>query len=179
MKTEPQPDTKDWTWVLRERCPECGFDTGEAARDDLAVLARAVTDRWVAAMAVIAEPGRRPEPAVWSPLEYACHVRDVFELACVRLRLMLAEDAPRFANWDQDVTAIEDDYASQDPGVVVGELEVAGTAFADLVATVPDNDWERPGLRGDGAAFTVDSFTRYLIHDPVHHLTDVTGVRWA
>src|SRR5262252_1338927 len=21
------PDTKDWTWVLRRPCPECGFDT--------------------------------------------------------------------------------------------------------------------------------------------------------
>ncbi len=21
------PDTKDWTWVLRHPCPECGFDT--------------------------------------------------------------------------------------------------------------------------------------------------------
>jgi len=20
------PDTKDWTWVLRRACPECGFD---------------------------------------------------------------------------------------------------------------------------------------------------------
>jgi hypothetical protein len=19
------PDTKDWTWVVEERCPECGF----------------------------------------------------------------------------------------------------------------------------------------------------------
>jgi hypothetical protein len=175
---QPEPDTKDWTWVLRERCPACGFDTGEPARADLAALVQVVTDRWVAAMASVTEAGLRPAPGVWSPLEYACHVRDVFDLACVRVRLMLAEDAPRFANWDQDATAIEDDYGSQDVDAVVADLQVAGTAFAELVATVPDDAWERTGLRGDGALFTVDSFTRYLIHDPVHHLTDVTGVRW-
>jgi hypothetical protein len=33
--------------------------------------------------------------------------------------------------------------------------------------------WERTGARSDGARFSVDSFARYLIHDPVHHLHDV------
>ena len=27
------PDTKDWTWVLRERCPECGFDAFAVSDD--------------------------------------------------------------------------------------------------------------------------------------------------
>ena len=31
------------------------------------------------------------------------------------------------------------------------------------------------GFRSDGAAFTVATFARYLVHDPVHHLHDVTG----
>ncbi len=49
----------------------------------------------------------RPSPVVWSPLEYACHVRDVNELFEQRLGLMLTEDDPQFANWDQDEAAIE------------------------------------------------------------------------
>jgi hypothetical protein len=36
-------------------------------------------------------------------------------------------------------------------------------------------DWSRPGHRSDGAVFTIDSFTRYLLHDPLHHLWDVGG----
>jgi len=32
----------------------------------------------------------------------------------------------------------------------------------------------RRGFRSDGAEFTIDSFARYFIHDPVHHLWDVT-----
>ena len=32
-----------------------------------------------------------------------------------------------------------------------------------------------PGVRSDGVAFTVDTFGRYFIHDPVHHLDDVRG----
>jgi hypothetical protein len=43
---------------------------------------------------------RRPEPSVWSPLEYGCHVRDVHHTMTRRVRLMLEQDEPTFANWD-------------------------------------------------------------------------------
>jgi hypothetical protein len=39
--------------------------------------------------------------------------------------------------------------------------------------TVVGEQWARPGTRGDGAHFTIESFGRYLIHDPIHHLHDV------
>ena len=58
---------------------------------------------------------RGHDPTVWSALEYGCHIRDVHRIFNDRVRLMLTEDEPRFANWDQDATAIEDDYGSQDP----------------------------------------------------------------
>ena len=179
MDTQPEPDTKDWTWVLERACPECGFDASGPGRDELAPLAGDVGRRWAHALAAAEDVRARPTATTWSPLEYACHVRDVFALAGVRMRLMLEEDSPRFANWDQDATAIEDDYAGQDPAVVVVDLATAADDFAALVATVPEDAWQRTGLRGDGAAFTVESFTRYLLHDPIHHLTDVTGRTWT
>ena len=92
---------------------------------------------------------------------------------------MLAEESPVFANWDQDATAVEDDYASQDPGAVVDDLSMAADRFAQAVVAIPDDAWDRMGLRGDGASFTIESFIRYLLHDPIHHLTDVTGDRWV
>ncbi len=39
--------------------------------------------------------------------------------------------------------------------------------------SVRGDQWERPGRRSDGASFTVETFARYMIHDPVHHLWDV------
>ena len=35
------------------------------------------------------------------------------------------------------------------------------------------DQWQRTGSRSDGAAFTVATFARYFVHDPVHHLDDV------
>ena len=125
---------------------------------------------------VLARPdGRqRPRPDVWSPLEYGCHVRDVFRLFDQRLTLMLAEDDPQFANWDQDVTAVAERYGEQDPPSSPSELAVAADAIAGSFAAVDGDQWDRRGRRSDGAAFTVRTFGQYFVHDPVHHLYDVS-----
>ncbi len=166
------PDTKDWTWVLERRCPECGFDAARIAPSDLAVLTRSTVPRWPV---VLARPGVRERsiPGSWSPLEYACHVRDVYRLFAQRIELILAEDDPQFANWDQDVTAAEERYGEQDPAVVRAELAAAAIELADGFRRVPDAALSRTGSRSDGAQFTVETLGLYLVHDPVHHLWDV------
>lgn len=164
--------------MLNRPCPECGLDTASFGRAEIAQMTRANAVAW---QRVLAEPGavRRSRPDKWSPLEYGCHVRDVFRLYDYRLGLMLTEDDPLFPNWDQDETAIADRYADQDPATVAAELTVAAAALAGRFAAVDGGQWSRGGRRGDGAAFTVETFGRYFIHDPVHHLYDVTGVRHA
>ena len=42
--------------------------------------------------------------------EYGCHVRDTCRIFRERLDLMLTQDDPVFANWDQDVTAVQARY---------------------------------------------------------------------
>ncbi|MFF4816819.1 DinB family protein [Kitasatospora sp. NPDC001309] len=172
------PDAKDWTWVLERACPDCGLDTPAVAPAEVAAMVRANAEAWLAVLAGD-EDGlrRRPAPGVWSDLEYACHVRDVFRLFLVRLDLMLDQDGPLFPNWDQDETAVAERYREQRPQVVAGELAEAAAALAAAFGAVSGEQWERTGSRGDGARFTVGSFARYLIHDPVHHLFDVTGER--
>jgi hypothetical protein len=119
----------------------------------------------------------RPDDQTWSPLEYGAHVRDVHRKMAERLALMLAEDAPTFANWDQDTTAVEDDYAAQDPAVVARELGEAAHRAARAFDDVRDDQLGRTGLRSDGSAFTVATLATYYAHDPVHHLWDVRRTR--
>jgi hypothetical protein len=170
------PDDKDWTWVLERPCPECGFDAALVSDQEISPGIRANAAHW---QRILSDPEAtlrtRPRPDRWSPLEYACHVRDVFVLFDQRLQLMLNTDTPSFANWDQDATAVEQRYGDQDPAAVTPELEEAARRLADRFAGVTDDQWSRRGLRSDGAEFTVASFGRYLLHDPVHHIFDVTG----
>jgi DinB superfamily len=168
-----EPDTKDWTWVLDEACPECGLDTRTIGRYDVSSQIRSNAAGW---QQVLRSPlvRRRPAPRTWSPLEYGCHVRDVFLIFRTRLHLMLDLDNPKFPNWNQDETAMIERYSEQDPIVVAPQLLDAADLLAADFARLTDQQWLRPGRRSDGARFTVESFSRYLIHDPVHHLYDVT-----
>lgn len=168
------PDDKDWTWVLGTPCPECGFVASTVGVADVAPIVRANASRWVA---ILGDEGaaERPRPGVWSPLEYACHVRDVFTLFDTRLHLMLDSDDARFANWDQDATAVEERYGEQDPAVVADQLAAAAEVLAASFAAVTPAQHGRIGLRSDGSRFTVETFAQYLVHDPVHHVWDVTG----
>src|SRR3569623_2096533 len=112
------PDTKDWTWVLDAQCPECGFRADSFARAEIPALQRANVDAWRAGLAGSGDLRARPRPDKWSPLEYGCHVRDVFRLYKDRLELMLSEDDPAYPNWDQDETAVRDRYGEQDQTAV-------------------------------------------------------------
>ena len=172
------PDDKDWTWVLERPCPECGYEAATLARADVGAAIRTNAGEWARLLAGDAGAVRaRPRPDRWSTLEYGAHVRDVYRLFQVRLALMLGEDDPLFANWDQDETALADDYGAQDPAVVAVELVEAAALLAAAFDAVTGAQWQRPGRRSDGARFTVESFARYLVHDPVHHVWDVTAAR--
>jgi hypothetical protein len=172
------PDTKDWTWVLQRPCPECGLDTRSVQRERIPELIRASATDIMTAVATSPKARRRPAATIWSPLEYACHVRDVFRLYDTRLQLMLSEEDPLFANWDQDATAVEVRYGEQEPYDVLRELQQAAAILAGRFEGVAGDMWQRPGRRSDGARFTVETFARYLIHDPIHHVYDITGSRY-
>lgn len=170
----PRADDKDWTWVLERVCPECGFDASRFDVTSIGVVLRSQARRWRAVLAR-GDVAERPAPTTWSALEYAAHVRDVFGVYLSRLDRMLTEDGPRYANWDQDATAIESAYHQADPDIVADELAVAAEALARRFEAVKGDAWGRTGFRSDGANFTIESFARYFIHDPIHHLHDVGG----
>lgn len=168
------PDEKDWTWVLSRPCSECGFDASTVTPSTVPGSVENMLPRW---RAVLRRPGvaERPNDSTWSALEYACHVRDVFSLFDRRLNLMLTDDHAQFENWDQDRTAVENDYAGSDPAVVSAELTAEGQQVAASFAGVKESQWGRTGLRSNGSEFTVLTLAQYFLHDVVHHLADVDG----
>ena len=168
------PDTKDWTWVLDRTCPECGFEAELYSREDVAALTRRNAKLWQQLLSECLITRVRPDQSTWSPLEYACHVRDVFSIFELRISLMLTTNDPLFVNWDQDLSAITERYNEQDPVSVIDALAVAAETVAHRLDGVQETQWQRPGRRSDGAFFTVETISRYMIHDPIHHIWDVT-----
>ncbi|WP_029137416.1 hypothetical protein [Nakamurella lactea] len=176
MVIEPdsiQPDTKDWTWVLDRSCPECGFDPGSVSRGNLAGRIAAALEPWPALLAADS-CAVRPQPSTWSRLEYGAHVREVTQLMRRRLEQILTEDDARFANWDQDVAAVEGQYGLQNPRDVAAGIVSGGAALVTAFGSVPADAWERQGVRSNGSRFTAYTLGVYALHDLAHHVWDVT-----
>jgi hypothetical protein len=169
------PDEKDWTWTLTRRCEECGLAAGEVDPQTVADRALVAAEEWVQILLSSPAVEVRPAPGVWSPLEYGCHVRDVYRLFDERLVQLLEEDDPRFANWDQNETALLRNYREADPETVARELEEVAEPFVERVRALSPADFARTGTRSNGSEFRVDTLLQYFLHDVVHHLWDVTG----
>jgi hypothetical protein len=170
------PDTGDWTWVLTRKCPDCGFVPDDVRADGVPEILQDAKQRYAA---VLARAGVRTRPAagVWSPLEYAAHVRDVCVIMRGRLEQILdgGGETVQFADWDQDRAAVDGAYWRSDPEVLGRELEVAFDAAADAFGRPSREQLGWPGLRSDGSPFTVETLGRYFVHDVLHHLWDVRG----
>lgn len=169
---QPEPDGKDWTWVLGRPCPECGFDASSLDRRTVADRILATTPRWLAALSA-ADARVRPAPQVWSIVEYGAHVRDVHRLFAHRGRLILDQDDPEFENWDQDETALAARYWLADPVEVAGQLAVEAQQAAAVFSAPTDARWGRTGRRSNGSVFTLETLGLYYLHDVEHHLHDV------
>ncbi len=168
----PPADTKDWTWVLTRPCPECGFEPAAVDPVALPALIGIALSEWPQVLAA-PDAGVRPTAQTWSPLEYACHVRDVLGVFTERVRLMLRQDGPTFANWDQDATAVAQRYWQQDATRVSAQIAAAGESAAEAFGGVRGEEWRRTGVRSDGSQFTVATLGVYFLHDLVHHQWDV------
>ena len=122
----------------------------------------------------------RPDPGTWSALEYACHVRDVFEVQNERARLALTDDTPTFVPMGRDERAVDRRYNDQDPIAVAAELEAAARALARTFDGLDAKGWERTGIYNWPTPTERDLawLARHTVHEGLHHLRDVdAGLR--
>jgi hypothetical protein len=172
----PAPDDKDWTWTLHRPCQDCGFDAGATPATAVPRIVDEVLLRFAERLAD-EDATTRPAPEVWSPTEYACHVRDVCEVFDGRLRAMLDESDPLFENWDQDATALQRRYWRQRSLPVAAELDAGAARILATITGVTGEQWSRPGRRSNGSVFTVETLVQYFAHDLVHHAHDIEAHR--
>ena len=166
-------DSRNWLTVLDVACAECGIWVGELQPEELAPKLYASIDAWDEILRTNdpAELTRREQPETWSPVEYGSHVADVMDLFQERIFLMVSEDSPTFPSFDPDAAAAT--YVGRTPEEVADRIEGAGNRLGQVFESLDPALWARTGQRGDGAAFTVLSIGRYLLHDDLHHLFDV------
>lgn len=150
-------------------CAECGLAYGEV--DVQAPDFAAMVQEFAAAVGGAREPGRRPEPEVWSVAEYACHVRDVLMTYTIRLYRARVEDGPRLEPMYNDLRARRFGYRDADVPAVLVQARAAAAGLAAEVARV--EDWDRTVRRLPGEVRTARWLVRQAVHELRHHTADV------
>ena len=160
-------------------CQECGFSDASLAPADVVAALRKFGRRYRAPLTrfLPGEDGdalvrRRPAPGVWSALEYAAHVRDVFAWYDERIRRSLVEDRPSYQGPDPDEAAEAGRYNEQDPRAVANELEGNAERLATTIEGVPEDAWDRVHVR-NGEVRSVLFTVRRAVHEGNHHLLDI------
>jgi S-DNA-T family DNA segregation ATPase FtsK/SpoIIIE len=164
-----------------EGADECGFvyDAVEVASVPAALRAAAATIADLLCRPELAGSlRRRPEPAVWSALEYAGHLRDVVLVQRDRVLLALVVDEPGFVPMYRDERVGLAHYNDDDPGQVARELVMAAGLFARLLARLDEAQLARPCRYNYPVPARVDLgwVARHTLHEAIHHLADVRRV---
>lgn len=157
-------------------CAECGFEYDPALVPEVSALTRRHAAEYAA---LLAGDGRvlrqRTAPDVWSPLEYACHVRDV--LLAQRERVLLARrvDTPALEPMGRDERVEHDGYNEQQPADVARQLDDAALLFANVLDRLTRADWDRTIIYNfpQRQERPLRWLALHTLHELRHHLLDI------
>lgn len=113
---------------------------------------------------------RRPEaPGRWSVGEVLAHLADSELVWAFRLRMVLGQERPSLAGYDQDAWAARLSYADVEPSTSLDQFDVARTWNLALFDRLPDVALDRVGVHAERGEESVRHMIRlYAGHDLVH-----------
>jgi hypothetical protein len=158
-----------------ERCDACGFDGARYDDSSLIAAIQELGPQWRSLLAGAgAELRVRPEPGVWSAIEYAGHSRDITALHVYGVEQALTGDEPLLPaiEGDELIESAAKRYASADPQAVVDELEAQASGLTQAAADAGYDTWDRGITIGDSRS-SVRRLLEHALHDSQHHLGDV------
>jgi DinB superfamily len=164
-----------------DACSECGFVYDEVPVDEiparLTSLGPDYRDRLVSGDPPVARGGlrNRPDLDVWTPLEYACHLRDLLEVQRARLALALTEECPTFAPMGREELVVIRRYDEQDPVVVADQIDGRTEALALAFGALDAAQWRRTAIYNwpAPAERSMAWMARHTVHEGEHHLGDI------
>lgn len=165
-----------------DRCESCQFVYADV---DAKALPECFTSFGARYRTVLLPPERpaawhdvlrsRPAEGVWSALEYACHVRDVFLVQRDRLYSALVEDTPGFTPMHRDQRVTLARYNQQNPEEVAEQLDVAARLMAQAFGALDAAQMQRRCVYNfpEPAARSLLWVGQHTVHEGEHHLRDV------
>jgi DinB superfamily len=161
---------------VTDRCTECGFEYRLNEFGEAGPAISAGTARIAGELRRRSDNlGQRPRPDVWSPLEYACHLRDVLLVQRERVLAARRRDRPSFDPMGRDERVDHDGYAGQDPVDVSRQLLDAAAMFANVLARLGPEDWSRTVIYNypSRTERSLQWVAVHTLHEVRHHQMDI------
>src|SRR5262245_31442584 len=115
----------------------------------------------------------RPAPdGGWSARQVAHHVAESEATAYVRLRRLVAEDAPTIVGYDEERFAQRNHY-ERPIASSLAVVEAVRVSSLELLEALTPEEWERAGSHSDSGRYTVDDWLRIYAAHPHEHAEQV------
>jgi uncharacterized damage-inducible protein DinB len=118
-------------------------------REGPAVLAAALADLSDAQL------DHRPEAGGWSAREVVHHVADSEMTSAIRLRRLLAEEAPLLQGYDEAEFARRLHYRNRQIAPSLDAVRAARETTASILDNISEADWQRAGTHAESGPYSV------------------------
>jgi hypothetical protein len=106
-----------------------------------------------------AELEAREAPGEWSPREIVHHLADSEMTSAIRLRLLIAQDAPTLLGYDQEAF-VRHLYPDRPIGPSLAAFEAARASTSPILRRLSEEQWRRAGTHSESGRYSVEDWLR-------------------
>ena len=111
-----------------------------------------------------------PVPGTWSIRQIIAHLMDSDLIASDRMKRVIAMDNPTILAYDENAFARRLGYDSMDVELACKVFELNRRLTANLLRTLPDEAFDRPGQHSESGPLTLEKLLRTYTQHLDHHL---------
>ncbi len=118
----------------------------------------------------------RPAPGAWSPREIVHHLADSEMTSAIRLRRLIAEDAPAIQGYDQDEYARRLFY-DRPIAASLDAFRLARETTGEILDRLTEAQWQRAGTHSESGPYSVDRWLEIYAEHAHGHASQIRRAR--
>jgi hypothetical protein len=123
-----------------------------------------------------AELAAREAPGEWSPREIVHHLADSEMTSAVRLRLLIAQDAPTLLGYDQEAF-VRQLYCDRPIEPSLAAFAAARAATTPILRRLSEEQWRRAGMHSESGSYSVEDWLRIYSGHARDHADQIRRAR--
>jgi ubiquinone biosynthesis protein COQ9 len=123
-----------------------------------------------------AESEAREAPGEWSPREIVHHLADSEMTSAIRLRRLIAEDAPHITGYDQE-EFVRRLYCDRPIEPSLAAFQGARASTTPILRRLSDEEWRRAGTHSESGRYSVEDWLRIYAGHAHDHADQIRRAR--